>query len=145
MAVGVRYIVDDVGAAVRFYTERLDFRVERGPMPGFAILARGDLRLLLNQPGAGGAGHAGEQEGAPPAPGGWSRFQLVIEDLDEEVERLREAGATFRGVVAEGAGGRQILLEDPSGNPVELFEPAHGRAGGGGATDVRRGVSARDR
>ena len=124
MAVGVRYIVDDVGAAVGFYTEHLGFSVEMGPLPGFAILARGDLRLLLNQPGAGGAGHAGERDGVPPAPGGWSRFQLVTEDLDAEVERLGGAGATFRGSVAEGAGGRQILVEDPSGNPVELFEPA---------------------
>ncbi len=124
MAVGVRYIVHDVEAAVGFYTERLGFRLEMGPVPGFAILARGDLRLFLNQPGAGGAGHAGEQDGAPPAPGGWSRFQLVVEDLDEEIERLRGAGATFRGDVAEGAGGRQALVEDPSGNPVELFEPA---------------------
>jgi catechol 2,3-dioxygenase-like lactoylglutathione lyase family enzyme len=124
MAVGVRYIVDDVAAAVEFYTGLLGFDVEMGPLPGFAILGRDDLRLLLNQPGAGGAGHAGEQPGAPPSPGGWSRFQLVTEDLDAEVDRLCGAGATFRGSVAEGAGGRQILVEDPSGNPVELFEPA---------------------
>jgi catechol 2,3-dioxygenase-like lactoylglutathione lyase family enzyme len=126
MAVGVRYIVDDVPTAVRFYTEHLGFDVEMGPLPGFAILVRGDLRLLLNQPGAGGAGHAGERDGRSPAPGGWSRFQLVTDDLDGEVERLRGAGATFRGVMAEGAGGRLILVEDPSGNPVELFEPASG-------------------
>jgi catechol 2,3-dioxygenase-like lactoylglutathione lyase family enzyme len=126
MAVGVRYIVDDVAAAVGFYTEHLGFDVEMGPLPGFAILVRGDLRLLLNQPGAGGAGRAGEQPGAPPAPGGWSRFQLVTDDIDAEVERLRGAGVTFRGVMAEGPGGRQILVADPSGNPVELFEPASG-------------------
>jgi catechol 2,3-dioxygenase-like lactoylglutathione lyase family enzyme len=120
----VRYIVDDVAAAVTFYTEHLGFRVAMGPVPGFAILVREDLRLLLNQPGAGGAGRAGAQVGSPPAPGGWNRFQLEVADLDAEVARLRGAGASFRGSVAQGAGGRQILVEDPSGNPVELFEPA---------------------
>lgn len=121
---GVRYIVDDVEAAVAFYTQHLGFGVQMGPKPGFAILARDDLKLLLNEPGAGGAGHAGEEEGTPPAPGGWNRFQLEVDDLDEVVKRLADAGVTFRGGVAEGAGGRQILVEDPSGNPIELFEPA---------------------
>ncbi|HET8988233.1 MAG TPA: VOC family protein [Humibacillus sp.] len=120
----VRYIVDDVAAAVAFYTEHLGFRVAMGPLPGFAILVREDLRLLLNEPGAGGAGHAGEETGSPPAPGGWNRFQLEVADLDHELERLRGAGVTFRGGVAGGAGGRQILVEDPAGNPIELFEPA---------------------
>ncbi|TQM58415.1 VOC family protein [Humibacillus xanthopallidus] len=119
----VRYIVDDVNAAVAFYTEHLGFGITMGPLPGFAILTRGDLRLLLNEPGAGSAGHAGEDTGSPPAPGGWNRFQIEVTDLDETVETLRAAGVTFRGGVASGAGGRQILAEDPAGNPVELFEP----------------------
>lgn len=120
----VRYIVDDVAAATTFYTEHLGFSVAMGPLPGFAILVRDELRLLLNEPGAGGAGHAGERPGSPPAPGGWNRFQIEVADLAAEVERLRGAGVAFRGTVAEGAGGRQILVEDPSGNPVELFQPA---------------------
>lgn len=123
----VRYIVDDVEAAVTFYTEHLGFAVQMGPKPGFAFLARDDLKLFLNQPGAGGAGHAGEAEGTSPAPGGWNRFQLEVDDLDEVVERLAEAGVSFRGGVAEGPGGRQILVEDPSGNPIELFEAAGGQ------------------
>ena len=120
----VRYIVTDVEAAAEFYTAHLGFRVVRGPLPGFAMLVREDLRLLLNEPGAGGAGHAGEEAGTPPAPGGWNRFQLEVSDLDDTVERLRGAGVVFRGGVAQGAGGRQTIAEDPSGNPVELFEPA---------------------
>ena len=120
----VRYIVNDVSAAVAFYTEHLGFRVVMGPVPGFAILVREDLRLLLNEPGAGGAGHAGEEAGTPPAPGGWNRFQLEVAGLDDVVERLRGAGVSFRGGIAEGAGGRQVLAEDPSGNLIELFEPA---------------------
>jgi catechol 2,3-dioxygenase-like lactoylglutathione lyase family enzyme len=120
----VRYIVNDVSAAVAFYTEHLGFRVAMGPVPGFAILVREDLRLLLNEPGAGGAGHAGEEAGTPPAPGGWNRFQLEVAGLDEVVYQLRGAGVSFRGGIAAGAGGRQILAEDPSGNPIELFEPA---------------------
>jgi catechol 2,3-dioxygenase-like lactoylglutathione lyase family enzyme len=119
----VRYIVDDVAAAVTFYTEHLGFRVAMGPVPGFAILVREDLRLLLNQPGAGGAGRAGAQVGSPPAPGGWNRFQLEVADLAATVETLRRHGAHFRNDIVVGVGGKQILLEDPSGNPIELFEP----------------------
>jgi len=118
MAFSVRYIVDDVDAAIRFYTEQLGFEVDMHA-PGFAALRRDDLRLYLNAPGAGSAGIAG----GSPRPGGWNRFQLTVDDLDNTIEELRDSGASFRGDVAEGAGGRQILLEDPSGNLIELFEP----------------------
>lgn len=117
--VSVRYIVDSVDVAIDFYRDHLGFEVVMHPGPGFAALSRGDLELLLNQPGAGGAGIAG----GSPQPGGWNRFQLAVEDLDTTVAELRETGATFRGDVVEGAGGRQILVEDPSGNPIELFQP----------------------
>ena len=119
----VRYIVTDVPAAVAFYTERLGFRLDLSPAPGFASLSRGALRLLLNQPGAGGAGQA-MPDGHAPAPGGWNRIQLEVADLPATVERLRGAGCRFRNDLVTGRGGRQILLEDPSGNLVELFEPA---------------------
>jgi catechol 2,3-dioxygenase-like lactoylglutathione lyase family enzyme len=119
----VRYIVDDVEKAAEFYCRDLGFDVEMGPGPGFVALRRDDLRLFLNQPGAGGAG-ASLPDGTAPRPGGWARFQLSVADLDAEVSRLAAAGAHFRGDVATGRGGRQILLEDPSGNVVELFEPA---------------------
>lgn len=116
----VRYIVSDVGECVAFYRDRLGFTVEMHPGPGFAALSRGDLRLFLNAPGAGGAGTAG----GTPQPGGWNRFQIETDDLDVLIADLRGAGASFRGEIANGKGGRQILLEDPSGNAVELFEPA---------------------
>lgn len=122
-AVSVRYIVHDVDAAVAFYVERLGFDVEMRPGPGFAMLARGDLRLLLNQPGAGGAGQP-MPDGRRPEPGGWNRIQLEVADLEREVEALRVAGAGFRGEIVSGRGGSQILLDDPAGNPVELFQPA---------------------
>lgn len=115
----VRYIVSDVAACVDFYRDRLGFRVEMHPSPGFAALSRGDLRLYLNAPGAGSAGKAG----GAPEPGGWNRFQIEADNLDELINRLRAAGAMFRGDIAAGPGGRQILLEDPSGNAIELFEP----------------------
>lgn len=120
--VSVRYIVDDVARAVAFYRDQLGFDVEMHPAPGFAMLRRGDLRLLLNAPGAGGAGRAGD--GVVPEPGGWSRFQLTDTDLDATVQRLRAAGVRFRSGIVEGGGGRQALAADPSGNVVELFEPA---------------------
>lgn len=119
--VNVRYIVHDVDRAVAFYRDHLGFEVEMRPAPGFAMLRRGVLRLLLNAPGAGGAGRAGDD--APPAPGGWNRFQLEVTDLDASVDRLRDAGATWRSGIVEGQGGRQALVEDPSGNVIELFEP----------------------
>jgi len=121
--VSVRYITDDVDAAVAFYVERLGFDVEMRPGPGFAVLSRGALRLLLNRPGAGGAGQP-LPDGRRPEPGGWNRIQIEVSDLEREVAVLRAAGASFRGEIVTGRGGSQILLEDPAGNPVELFQPA---------------------
>lgn len=120
--VSVRYIVDDVEEAIAFYTRRLGFSVELNPAPGFAVLSRGDLRLLLNEPGAGGAGQP-MPDGREPEPGGWNRIQLEVDDLAGEVGAIHDAGARFRNEIVEGRGGKQILLEDPSGNPIELFEP----------------------
>ena len=120
--VSVRYIVDDTEEAIAFYTGRLGFSVELNPAPGFAVLSRGDLRLLLNEPGAGGAGQP-MPDGREPEPGGWNRIQLEVDDLAGEVGAIRDAGARFRNEIVEGRGGNQILLEDPSGNPIELFEP----------------------
>jgi catechol 2,3-dioxygenase-like lactoylglutathione lyase family enzyme len=119
--VSVRYIVDDVDAAVAFYTTHLGFELRTRPAPGFAMLSLGALRLLLNAPGAGGAGQA-MPDGTVPEPGGWNRFQIEVDDLDAMVTRLREGGATFRGDVISGRGGQQALLQDPAGNLVELFQ-----------------------
>ena len=121
--VSVRYINDDVDAAVAFYVEHLGFDFEIQPGPGFAVLSRGNLGLLLNRPGAGGAGQP-MPDGCSPEPGGWNRFQIEVADLHREVEALRDAGASFRNDIVTGRGGSQILLEDPSGNPIELFQPA---------------------
>ena len=123
-SVSVRYLVHDVDAAVEFYRERLDFAVDLRPGPGFAILSRGNLRLLLNATGAGGGANQPMADGQTPQPGGWNRIQLEVEDLVHDVEALRSAGTRFRNEIVTGRGGRQILLEDPSGNPVELFAPA---------------------
>jgi catechol 2,3-dioxygenase-like lactoylglutathione lyase family enzyme len=125
MAVSVRYIVDDVDAAIAFYTEHFGFEVVMHPAPPFAMLARDDLRLLLSAPsGQGGGGQIlpGDRR---PEPGGWNRFQLIVDDLDAEVERLRAAGAPLRSDIVRGIGGDQVIVDDPSGNPVELFSP-HG-------------------
>jgi catechol 2,3-dioxygenase-like lactoylglutathione lyase family enzyme len=119
----VRYIVDDVDAAVSFYTDRLGFEVEMQPGPGFAALRRGDLRLLLNSTTGPGGASQPMPDGRAPEPGGWNRFQLQVVDLEREVEQLRAAGVSLRGDVVVGRGGKQILVDDPSGNPVELFEP----------------------
>lgn len=121
----VRYIVDDVTEALAFY-ELLGFELAFGPGPGFVALDRGGLRLLLNEPGAGGAGQRsdhGPRTTSEPRPGGWNRFQLLTHDLDGDLERLRTAGTAVRTSTVEGRGGRQAVLDDPSGNPVELFEP----------------------
>ena len=120
--VSVRYIVDDVAQAIAFYTKFLGFEVLTSFVPAFADVARGDLRLLLSGP-TSSAGRP-MQDGTRPRPGGWNRIHLIVEDIDAEVSRLRAAGARFRNDVLAGPGGRQILLEDPSGNVVELFQPA---------------------
>jgi predicted enzyme related to lactoylglutathione lyase len=118
----VRYIVDDVDAAAAFYADVLGFRIEMRPGPGFAMLQRGPLRLLLNSPGAGGGAGQTLSDGSTPEPGGWNRFQVSVDDLDSALADARGAGADVRGDVIEGRGGRQALLVDPSGNLVELFE-----------------------
>src|SRR5215216_6961091 len=117
----VRYIVFDVDAALPFYTELLGFQVDMHPAPGFAMLSRGNLQLMLNRPGAGGAGQA-MPNGDLPAPGGWNRIRIEVADLAPMVEHLKKAGARFRNEIVAGNGGMQILLEDPSGNPIELFQ-----------------------
>lgn len=129
MTCSIRYIVHDVDAAVVFYTGHLGFRVELRPAPGFALLARDDLRLLLNAPGAGGAGQA-MADGESPQPGGWNRFQLTVDDLDATCSALKAAGVRFRSEIVQGNGGRQALAMDPSGNLVELLEPRR-QAGAG--------------
>lgn len=121
--VAVRYIVFDVDAAIDFYTAQLGFDVVMHPAPSFAMLSRGDLQLLLSTPGGPGGGSAATRDGLAPEPGGWARFQLVVEDIETTVQTLRTAGAHFRTDIVTGIGGKQILIEDPSGNPVELFEP----------------------
>jgi catechol 2,3-dioxygenase-like lactoylglutathione lyase family enzyme len=120
--VNVRYIVNDVDAAIPFYTDMLGFKLDMHPAPGFASLSRGDLQLLLNRPGAGGAGQA-MPEGQRPTAGGWNRIQIEVENLETTVEKLKSAGGRFRNAVVTGNGGKQILIEDPSGNPIELFQP----------------------
>jgi catechol 2,3-dioxygenase-like lactoylglutathione lyase family enzyme len=123
--IAVRYIVDDVDAAIAFYTEQLGFEVQMRPGPGFAALRLDDLRLLVNA--TGGPGGASQSVAAgDPEPGGWNRIQLEVDDLEATVERLRASGATFRGDIVVGRGGKQILVDDPSGNCVELFEPHRG-------------------
>lgn len=123
--VSVRYIVNDVDAAIAFYTEQLGFEVDMHPAPGFAALSRGNLQLYLNLPGAGGAG-ASMPYGQQPVPGGWNRIQLIIEDLETTIASLKDAGMHLRNDLVVGRGGKQILLEDPSGNLIELFEPFEG-------------------
>jgi catechol 2,3-dioxygenase-like lactoylglutathione lyase family enzyme len=126
--VSVRYIVDDVDAAIDFYTHRLDFVEVMHPAPTFAMLSRGDLRLVLSAPsGAGGGGQA-MPDGTKPEPGGWNRFSLEVGDLTAIVDELRKEGVHFRNEIVTGVGGKQILLDDPSGNPVELFEPTRPEA-----------------
>ena len=122
-SVSVRYIVSDVEAAIAFYSGQLGFRVEFHPGPGFAMLSRGGLRLLLSTPGGGGGAGQAMPDGRKPEPGGWNRIQLEVDDLAAAVERLKGAGCKFRSDIVMGNGGKQALVDDPSGNAVELFEP----------------------
>jgi catechol 2,3-dioxygenase-like lactoylglutathione lyase family enzyme len=121
--VQVRYIVHDVDAAIAFYTEQLGFKLEMHPAPPFAMLSRGDLRLVLSAPNPAGGGGQPMPDGTEQAPGGWNRFAIEVSDLVTTVEALRQAGAHFRNDIVTGVGGKQIIVEDPSGNPIELFEP----------------------
>lgn len=122
MKVYVRYIVNNVDEAIPFYTGKLGFKMDFHPAPGFAALSKDDLVLYLNQPGAGGAGQA-MPDGTMPKPGGWNRIQFQFDDLESVVKKLRAEKAKFRNELVSGQGGKQILLEDPSGNLIELFEP----------------------
>jgi tRNA-Thr(GGU) m(6)t(6)A37 methyltransferase TsaA len=126
--VSIRYIVDDVDAAIAFYCSHLGFSEQMHPAPSFAMLARGDLRLVLSSPGGGPGGGQSMPDGAHPEPGGWNRFSIEIEDLEGAVAGLRAAGTRFRNEIVNGVAGKQILIEDPSGNPVELFEPTRAEA-----------------
>ncbi len=126
--VSVRYIVNDVDAAIEFYCGNLGFTEVMHPAPAFAMLSRGDLRLTLSAPGGGPGGGQAMPDGRLPEPGGWNRFALEVSDLAGMVDRLRGNGARFRNDIVTGVGGRQILVEDPSGNPVELFEPTRPEA-----------------
>jgi catechol 2,3-dioxygenase-like lactoylglutathione lyase family enzyme len=120
--VNVRYMVDDVEEAIDFYTNHFDFTLRTGAAPAFADVVRGNLRLLLSGPESS-AGRP-MPDGRTPGPGGWNRIHFIVEDIAADVERLRRAGLKFRNDIVTGPGGQQILLEDPSGNPIELFQPA---------------------
>ena len=121
--VQVRYIVRDIDAAIAFYTGQLGFHLDMHPAPPFAMLSRGDLRLVLSVPNPSGGGGQAMPDGSVPQPGGWNRFAIQVDDIETMVTRLRAAGAHFRNDVVTGVGGKQIILDDPSGNPVELFQP----------------------
>ena len=121
--VQVRYIVNDVDAAIAFYCQHLGFKEVMHPAPAFAMLARGDLRLALSAPNPVGGGGQSMPDGTRPQPGGWNRFSVEVDDLAAKVAELRQAGAHFRNDIVTGIGGKQILLDDPSGNPIELFQP----------------------
>ncbi len=121
--VQVRYIVNDVDAAIAFYTKQLGFHEVMHPASAFAMLSRGDLRLVLSAPNPSGGGGQSMPDGTKPEPGGWNRFAIEVSDLAATVETLRKAGAHFRNDIMTGVGGKQILVDDPSGNPIELFEP----------------------
>jgi catechol 2,3-dioxygenase-like lactoylglutathione lyase family enzyme len=122
-SVQVRYIVHDVDAAIAFYTTHLGFTLDMHPAPPFAMLSRGELRLVLSAPNPVGGGGQSMPDGTKPEPGGWNRFAVQVDDLAGTISMLRAAGAHFRNEMVSGVGGKQIILEDPSGNPIELFEP----------------------
>ena len=122
-SVSIRYMIDEVPLAIQFYTTHLGFSLEQDASPAFASVSRDGVRLLLS--GQASSGRRPMPDGRRPVPGGWNRIQLQVADLASEVERLRAAGLKFRNDIVTGPGGSQILLDDPSGNPVELFEPAH--------------------
>jgi catechol 2,3-dioxygenase-like lactoylglutathione lyase family enzyme len=127
--VSVRYIVDDVDAAIDFYCGHLGFREDMHPAPAFAMLSKGGLRLVLSAPGGGpGGGGQAMPDGRVPEPGGWNRFQLEVEDIEATAEALRASGTRFRNDILTGVGGKQVLIEDPSGNPIELFQPTRQEA-----------------
>jgi catechol 2,3-dioxygenase-like lactoylglutathione lyase family enzyme len=127
--VSVRYIVNDVDEAIAFYCRQLGFHEDMHPAPTFAMLSRGDLRLVLSAPGGGpGGGGQAMPDGSIPQPGGWNRFSLEVSDLAALVDTLRQDGAHFRNDIVTGVGGKQILVDDPSGNPIELFEPTRPEA-----------------
>ena len=121
--VQVRYIVKDVDASIRFYCEHLGFQLVMHPAPPFAMLTRGDLRLVLSAPNPSGGGGQAMPDGTQQTPGGWNRFAIEVENIEMTVEELRQAGARFRNTIVTGVGGKQIIVEDPSGNPIELFQP----------------------
>jgi catechol 2,3-dioxygenase-like lactoylglutathione lyase family enzyme len=126
--VSVRYIVDDVDSAISFYTEHLGFNEDMHPAPTFAMLSREDLRLVLSAPSAAGGGGQAMPDGTKPEPGGWNRLMLEVSDLEATVAALHHCGVHFRNEIVIGFGGKQILLDDPSGNPIELFQPTRPEA-----------------
>jgi catechol 2,3-dioxygenase-like lactoylglutathione lyase family enzyme len=126
--VSVRYIVDDVDAGITFYCQHLGFEEQMHPAPTFAMLRRGDLRLVLSAPGGGPGGGQAMPDGTLPRPGGWNRFTIEVADLAATADRLREAGVHLRSNLITGVGGKQVVIDDPSGNPVELFEPTRAEA-----------------
>ena len=126
--VSVRYIVDDVDTAIQFYCRELGFHEDMHPAPAFAMLSHADLRLVLSAPGGGPGGGQAMPDGTLPKPGGWNRFQLEVDDIEATVARLRENGARFRSDIITGVGGKQALVEDPAGNPIELFQPTRSEA-----------------
>jgi catechol 2,3-dioxygenase-like lactoylglutathione lyase family enzyme len=121
--VQIRYIVNNVDAALAFYCQYLGFEVVMHPAPAFAMLSRGDLRLVLSAPNPAAGGGQPMPDGTKQTPGGWNRFSVEVTDLSETVERLRKAGVHFRNDIVTGVGGKQVIVDDPSGNPIELFEP----------------------